>query len=506
MRRLWSRCRPAVPPLLNRRDALRLLRGAAVVASGRLTAYAGATEVSPLPFDFPSGLAASGRNVFAHWHFFPISFDNRRASDDYFGREFLSADGQDEQPRPFGPYALERPMPRPPRAGPDWLIDDLEQDVRWAGAIGIDAFVFNIIEIDTTSDLWLLPKMLTAAGRVGGNFRVIPSLDTSILKDQDIDDVATALKTIGRHPMWFRAPDGKLLLGAFMAEAWPTDKWRRLFAVLAKADMDVQFFPTFLNVRSVGENYIALGGVISEWGGDFLAAVPAVQAAAADIKRPGRNWCAPVWPQDVRPKDGLYTEAGNSRLFRSGWQSAIDSGADAVQIITWNDYSEGSEIRPSTGIQYSFYDLAAFFIAWFKTGRPPKIIRDVLYYFHRAEPVHGARSSNRQQRDFTLVGGGGPADDVELLGFLAEPGELEIELNGTTTRKEVPAGVSALYVPLALGQPLFRLKRDKRTVIEFRSAFAISGPRDYQDLLYRGGSSTRRAIGQNWQELRGETP
>ena len=296
--------------------------------------------------------------------------------------------------------------------------------------------------------------------------------------------------------MWLKAQNGKLVLGAFMAEAWPVEKWRRLFAALARADMAVQFWPTFLNVRSVSKDYIALGAMIAEWGGDFLAAVPAVQAAAGEVKVRGYDWCAPVWPQDVRAKNGLYTEAANSRLFRAGWRSAIDGGADAVQIITWNDYSEGSEIRPSTGIQSSFYDLAAFYIAWFKTGRQPKIVRDVLYYFHRIEPLHGERTSKRQKEDFTLVGGGKLADEVELLALLTEPGELEIVLDGTTTRSRAPAGMSALYAPLKLGRPLFRLKRDKRTVLEFSSAFAIAEPGDYQDLLYRGGSSTRAAARQ----------
>ena len=481
------------PYRLNRRAALRLFAGAAAGVVG----YAGVDDLevsgaSPFPFDPPGELANSKRKVFAHWHFFPISFDNRHASNDYFSREFLGASGSDKQPRAFGPYASERPLPRSPRAGSAWLVDDLEQDIRWAEAIGIDAFIFNVINIDARSDFWLLlPKALAAAGRVGGAFRIIPNLDASILKNQDVDEVAAALISVGNHPMWFKARSGELVLGAFMAESWPVEKWRRLFAALSQADMRVQFLPTFLNVREMSKDHIELGATISEWGGDYLAAVPAVQMLAAYVKAFGKRWCAPVWPQDVRPKEGVFTEAANSRLFRADWQSAIDSDADDVQIITWNDYSEGSEIRPSTGIQYSFYDLAAFYIAWFKTVRQPRIIRDVLYYFHRVEPFHGRRNSDRQKNDFTLVGGGRKADEIELLAFLTKPGELEIELNGKITRTRAPDGVSALYAPLALGRPTFRLMRDNQIVLEFSSAFVISAPGDYQDLLYRGGSSAR---------------
>ena len=152
---------------LDRRAALRVLAGATAFASGWLAAGVRASDASLLPFDRPKGLVTSEKKVLAHWHFFPISFDNRVAGDDYFSREFLGATGVDKRPRPFGPYALERPLPRPPRSGRDWLIDDLEQDVRWADAIGIDAFIFNIITVDPKSDFWLLlPKMLTAAARV----------------------------------------------------------------------------------------------------------------------------------------------------------------------------------------------------------------------------------------------------------------------------------------------------------------------------------------------------
>ena len=48
-------------------------------------------------------------------------------------------------------------------------------------------------------------------------------------------------------------------------------------------------------------------------------------------------------------------------------------GAQAVQIITWNDHSEGTNLRPNTGSQYAFYDIAAYYIAWYKTGVKPAI-------------------------------------------------------------------------------------------------------------------------------------
>ena len=54
-----------------------------------------------------------------------------------------------------------------------------------------------------------------------------------------------------------------------------------------------------------------------------------------------------VSAQDERPYASTYDEADNTANLRMTWTAAIN-GADWVQIPTWNDYSEGTEISPST--------------------------------------------------------------------------------------------------------------------------------------------------------------
>jgi hypothetical protein len=450
---------------------------------------------APLPFDQPAEMHRSKRKVYAHWHFFPISFDNRSSGEDYFSRVFLGTIDEAGKPHAFGAYARERPIPRAPRRSAQWIIEDLEQDIRWASWIGIDAFLFNIINIDAKSEFWqLLRQMLTAAERVGSDFRVIPNIDASILTQPTAEEVAAALISVRDHPMWLKDPSGDLTLGAFMPEVWPIERWRRLLDALAQAGVRVRLLWTFLNVRQAPSDLVRLADIVSEWGGNFPDAVTSLAPVARYVSDLGKRWCAPVWPQDVRSKDGIYAEAANSRLFRAGWTAAIESGADHLQLITWNDYTEGSEIRPSTGIQYSFYDLAAFYVAWFKTGRQPRLVRDVLFYFHRVEPTSARRDASLQKQAFKLHGGREPVDQIELLAFLTAPGELEIELNGAIAGKTAPAGVTALYTPLGPGRPSFRLKRQGRVVIECASAFVISDRTGYQDLLYRGGSSARPVI------------
>ena len=110
-----------------------------------------------------------------------------------------------------------------------------------------------------------------------------------------------------------------------------------------------------------------------------------VQNFAAQAHADGIKWMAPVAPQDSRPKDFVYSESSNTGAFRAMWDSSIQNGSDSVQITTWNDYSEGTEISPSNGNGYTWLDLAAYYITWYKTGTPPPITADAIYFCHRIQ-------------------------------------------------------------------------------------------------------------------------
>jgi len=74
----------------------------------------------------------------------------------------------------------------------------------------------------------------------------------------------------------------------------------------------------------------------------------------------------PVDPQQYRPKGSTYWEASNSTTFRNAWMSAINGNADWVQLVTWSDFSESSQIEPYTDatlqrtVGTGFYDLNAY--------------------------------------------------------------------------------------------------------------------------------------------------
>src|SRR5579884_2089571 len=451
----------SIGPVRRRWLLCALVLGAALGGEGR---HAVAAE--PLPFDppAPAVLRASPKKVFAHYFTpFPISLDNKDPTIDYYTTGYLAPDGEGGKHRRYGGYLRERPLPRSPRPGADWADRDMEEEVRRAAAIGLDGFSADILA--TSGVHWeRLQRLLAAAARVDPGFKIVlmPDMDAELRAHPE--RLAAAVRSLASSPAVFRLPDGRLV---------------------------VALIPLFQGWQRYAADFAPFSAGVSDWGPRWPSAAETLRAAPAAAHRLVPIWMAPVAPQDVRPKALRFWEAGGSLLFRAMWQSAIEGGADWVQIITWHDYSEGTEIAPSTGIQWAFADLAAYHVTWFKTGAPPPVARDVLCYFHRVQAVDAPRDPARQPEPFTLAGGDPPRDEVELLAFLAKPGTLEIELGGRTAREEAPEGMTSFRIPLRPGRPVFRLVRGGRTVITLASPWEIRDRVVFQDLLYRAGCSNR---------------
>jgi hypothetical protein len=158
------------------------------------------------------------------------------------------------------------------------------------------------------------------------------------------------------------------------------------------------------------------------------------------------------------------------------------------QLVTWSDYSEGSEIAPSTATRHAFYDLTAYYTSWFKTGKQPAIVRDAIYYFHRVQPTTASASSPNQAKPFSVKGEA--SNEIELLGFLTQPGTLEITIAGKTHTRQVEAGIQSFTIPLTLGSPTFRLVRDGKTIVQRKGAWEISDQIEYSNLLVHADGGT----------------
>ena len=445
-------------------------------------------------------LRQSKKKVFAHWFSpFPLTMDNKDPNVDYFTRGFLSLDGENNKHAGYGGFLRERPLPKQPYpADVNWKLAACEDDVRHAIAIGLDGFTCDMLDTSGRHMEWIR-LLVQAAHNVDPGFKIMLMPDMTTLKGK-LDTIAPAIKELAASDAVLRMPDGRVVVSPYCAQIQTPEWWKNWLDQMKADGTPVAFVPLFQAWRDNIAAYADISDGASDWGVRSVGSLESDdwKNAARDAHKLVKIWMAPVAPQDARPRSHVYWEAGNSAAFRAAWQDAIGTdghdSADWVQLITWNDYSEGAEIAPSTGTQYSFYDLTAYYTTWFKTGKAPEIKRDVIYYFHRQHSI--TATATQQDRPFDLRVGNVASDEIEALVFATHPGSLEIEIAGNKTVHSVGAGVTSVRVPLQEGRPKFTLLRAGKPVAQVASAFPISNTIDFQNPMYFGGSSSRAPVPQ----------
>jgi hypothetical protein len=458
---------------------------------------------SCLPFSMPdaSALFTSPKKVFAHYFYpFPLSVGNKSASDDYYSHHYLNKDGESGKWSAMGGYLRQRPLPVAVASDRNWQALNMQQEVRMAIARGITGFTVDVLspkEVTADSHFQLL---LSAAQSVDPRFKIVVMPDISALKG-DADTVVKIIMAAASSPAAYRLSDGRLVVSAFNAGANSADWWRGVLAQLKARNVSVAFVPTFLGWKGQAAAFAPISYGFADWGTATARAAEAMQSDPGLARQSGKIYMMPVDPQQYRPKNSIYWEAGNSATFRNSWTSAIQGNSDWVQLVTWSDFSESSEVSPYTDatlrrdIGTGFYDLNAYYAAWFLTGKQPAISHDVLYYFYRREPSNAA--SPAQTAPNKIINSS-PEDNVELLAFLTAPGELKITIAGRSATQNAPAGITSFKVPTAPGVPAFSLSRGGAEVFSFQGPLQIYGagglPSGVIDMTYWGGSASKAGV------------
>jgi hypothetical protein len=447
-------------------------------------------EMEDRPGLYPSGNIPINTNriAIAHWHFFPRSIDNKNWPDDYYEFGYLSPNGERGIHRAYGGYVRNRPLPRPTITSTreDWRIVDARDEITMAKRMGIDCFQMN--EAGDYSASSKTQIMISAASHFH-SFKIMLSIDCdsiAILDDQKIADYFNAFRLAS--PV-LRHSDGKLVVGCYRPEALGPSRWA---SIISKIGEDVFFLPTFLDIHSIS-CYIGLASGISVWRGNKFSDFDhdSSMNTVSDFCTANKlEFAAQVMPQDHRPRSQVYCEARGSRNLISGFNFARAKTGRYLIIGTWNDYAEGHAIQPSTQTQFGYSDLTRYYLSWWKEGSQPTIERDAFYYFYRIEQTGAAGTGALQTAPrFRLqAGSDGPYDEIEMLAFLTRPARLQIN----NTYLDVGPGIQRLRIPWALGTPKFQIIRRGKLVSELRGGWATRSASDYQDLLYRSGSSLRQ--------------
>ena len=470
------------------------------------TSTEAAASIQALPFDLPStsALRSSAKLVFAHYYTpIPISLDNAPAATDYYARNYESPNGLDGTTKAYGGIARDRPIPRDRRTESNWRQLDLETEVRQAMSVGLDGFTLDVLQIpgDRDVQVWnTAVTMMAAAHAVDPGFKIALHLDmTGGMRNKTADQLASATATLGNSPSAYRLADGRLVVVAGMAEVHDADWWQSWKNLMAtKYKTGVAFVPEFVaSEKPYVASFAPISHAMSIWGSrnplwnnPLLTSVTSPIGRIATAHSLGTKWMQPVSVQDERPRSGIYDEAENTTNLRNSWKVAINGNADWVQIPTWNDYTEGTQIAPSREHGWSFLDISAYYSTWFKTGSAPAITRDTVYVTHRTH-LSSATPSFPQTKMMKLRGGSPTRDTVEALTFLRSPATVSITVGSHSYTCQAAAGVDTCTVPLSAGTVSAKVVRNNSTVTSVTSPNAVTTTPYVQDLQYVAASSRR---------------
>ncbi len=446
-----------------------------------------AEESPPDAFAFrPTIPGNSRRPVIAHY--FPpysLTIGGRDPENDYYERHYLRRDGENGKFAAYGGLLRERPLPGP--RAKQQIRTDFRVEVARAARIGIDVFGVDLLTMDGRLAA-AVPGLLDAAQETDPRFRVAIEPDMNSLRKVTLDELAAYLLNFAKHPAAFRAADGRLVVMPFRTEARPPEFWKALLDRMAQAGEPVAFIPTFVDPAQAGKYAQFSAATARGITGDTTAGT-AQRSFGGNVMAQGYPaWIASAAPQDSRAKYGLATEAEGSLAFTEALRAGIDGGASALHIMTWNDYSEATELQPSSVTRFAYYDIAAYYIAWFKTGAPPRIERDGFVGLHRRQLF---RPGNRALGKPWRMHGKPRVDIVEMTAFLTAPADLTISTGGQTYRERANAGLHRFTAPAAVGPVSMSIVRAGRVVAACRSPWTIEAEPDRQDPLYAGFSSLR---------------
>lgn len=440
-----------------------------------------------LAFTMPAAsvLRAAPHKVFAHYFTqFPRSIDNRPPATDYYASQYLMPSGENDKFLRQGGFLRQRPLPRAVVTHSDWEQEDLRWEVRTAAAIGIDGFCLNLLE--THGVHWNRAKALLSAAAASPGFSIMlmPDVTSAFQTPREVID---AMVELGAFPAALRLADGRLVVAPYYPQIRSTAWWQMVADGCAAHGLRIAPFPVLQSLEQHFDRFAPLSVGISEWG----MRTPATAGGRADFPgqahRRGLLWMEPVSPQDMRAKDLFLFEAGNTALFRTMWMRAIELDADWVQLITWNDYSEATEIAPSSGTGWLFMDLTAWYVARFKTGQWPTVVHDAAWLVHRTQ--RSSLQPTLQERAFQWRDGE-PLDEVEAVLLLRAPAEVRLDSGEANSTKVLPAGLSRMALTLSPGRPHLTARRNGQAILRGESDWPVSQSAPYQDPLYRATAIT----------------
>jgi hypothetical protein len=428
-----------------------------------------------------------------------------------------------------------------------------EREIEQARALGIDGFALNAG--GWTKEPYYVryaAQMFEAAARLNNGFKLMFSADFCCGNTaDDVEDMMRRFANHRRYAAVYFKYHGRFVLTTFAGDRLRVDAWRQIRENLADgAHPSTATFPNALAPVSGTPSNAALkiflvpaffwGGELPndaavqrglmDWGeaidGSFywgIAGVPGSGGAldnvrcshayASALHARHKLYMAPVAVQFVGANANRYYEYSGGAGMRAMWMDAINrSKPEWVEILTWNDFIEGTYISPiddpnrypganfleGTGVPVGtrgyFHshaaagDLMSYYIRWYKSGRKPVIGEDAIYWFYRTQRAASDAGAPTLKNKYGPV-----ADVIYITANLKSAAKLRVDSGGKVTVLELPSGNHDFSVPFAPGAaPSFSLLRGEH-VLKADGNDRIETSSRYENFYYSTGEMRSHA-------------
>jgi glucan endo-1,3-alpha-glucosidase len=429
-----------------------------------------------------------------------------------------------------------------------------EREIQQAQAAGIDGFALNVGGwLNQNYYIVYSAQMFEAAARLNTGFKLMFSADMCCGNAVgDVEDMVRRFANDPRYSQVYFKYNGKFVLTTFSGDAMGTSFWSQVKSDLAtgsnpstttesaalaevagapsNAPVSVFLVPAFFwggelpNTAAVQQGFGQWSSIIDGsfyWGiagvpgsGGSLDQLLSSESYAAVVHGGGKLYMAPICLQFWGADADRYFEYSGAAGMRKMWMDAINvSHPDWVEIITWNDFIEGSYVSPiddpnkypfanfldTTGVPSTtlgyFHShqgataLLPYFISWYKTGVQPTFSSDSIYWFYRTQSM----SSNPGVPAVSAATNYGPvADVIYVTANLAAPATLKVTSGSQVSTFNLPAGSSDVQAAFTVGStPVFEVDRNGSAAIAPTSGTdAIQASPQFNDYYYSTGFAT----------------
>ena len=442
------------------------------------------------------------RKVLAHYFApYPITLDNQTPASDYYARNYLAVNGESGAHAAYGGLLRDRPRTAAPypTTAPGYLRAYMGEEIRNAKQAGIDGFFMNIMGSSGQNwDRYVALSDEASANHPG--FLCVPMIDANGgISSESTATVAARINTMLSKSCRWRLDDGRYVVASFKAEGKALAWWQEVLGLVKTTHgKDTAFIGVYNNINQA-VNYAAVQYGSGQWGpGADPQIINLMTDYGKTIKGRGEKFLYPVWAQDVRYKGQNFDEARNTEALRASWARAINTNADIVQLCTWSDYSEASQFNPSAARGFVTQDLSAWYIAQWKTGKKPRVLRDVMYVSHRNQMLNATITGGQTSLNTHWVRGNRSAlrESVEILTFLTEPATVTVKIGSSTYTYSAVAGMQAQLYPMAPGEVSVKAVRSGAEVARVNSPYVIKSTTVNMDRAYFMAGSIRGTSGQ----------